>query len=198
MHSLDEDVHQVVSELQDRQHTLGAVAVNLPFGLDQFLDRPVTYFTFLREPVSRCVSYWYFAFNTRHRTPLWSVLEHYDFDLQRVYAAHAAYELTNDQVRMVSGSSAPDPGEDELRLAQDTIEEKFHFVGTVEHFDPCLHLLAAELGWRNTSYVRQNVGIKTDRARLPADAEKRFLEANKWDVRLYEWLLRDYLPRKLG
>jgi hypothetical protein len=198
VYSLDEDVHQVVSEVQDRQHMLAAVAVNLPFGLDRFLDRPVSYFTFLREPVSRCVSYWYFAFHTRHRTPLWSALERYDFDLQRVYAHSAAYELSNDQVRMVSGSSAPDPGEDELRQAQETIEERFLLAGAMEHFDPCLRMLAARLDWHNTSYVRKNVGTKTDRACLPADAERRFLEANEWDIRLYEWLLRAYLPRKLA
>ena len=194
---LDEDVYQIIAEVQNRQQVLACVAANLPFGLDKFLDRPVAYFTFLREPISRCISYWYFAFQTRHRAPLWSVLESYDFDLYRIFRDHAAYQFSNDQVRMVSGSSVPDPGETELRLACEIIKERFFLAGAIEYFDPCLRVLARQFGWHDTSYIKQNVGIKIDPSLLPARAEKCFREANEWDIRLYEWLVNDYLPQKL-
>jgi hypothetical protein len=190
---VDEDVHQVINEIQNRQHTLACVAANLPFGVDNFLDRPVAYFTFLREPVSRCVSCWYFAFQTRRTAPLWSVLESYDFDLRQILQDNVVYQFSNDQVRMVSGSSAPEPGEAEFQMACDLIEERFVFAGAVEYFDRCVEALAWQLRWQQASSLKLNVGVKTDPSILPASAERYFREANEWDVRLYDWLLKEYL-----
>jgi hypothetical protein len=195
---LDEDVYQFISEVQNRQHRIQCVAANLPYGLDRFVDPPVRYFTFLREPVSRCVSYWYFAFQTRRTAPLWSVLENYDFDLRRILQDGAAYQLTNDQVRMITGCSAPDPGETEFKAACQIIEERFVLAGAVDYMDACIRVLASRLAWRQVSSVRLNVGTKTDVSILPASADRYFREANEWDVRLYEWLVNKYLPVHLS
>lgn len=194
---LDEDVYCAIAEVQRRQHTLACVATNLPFGIDRFLDRPVTYFTFLREPVSRCISYWHFAFAARQTAPLWKVLECYDFDLGRILQDNAVYQFSNDQVRMVTGSSEPNPGQAEFEMARAVIEERFFLTGAVEYFDHCLKVLASRFGWRETGQVRLNVGIQGSESKLPASAERYFKEANEWDVRLYEWLVKDYLRRRL-
>ncbi|MBV8278353.1 MAG: sulfotransferase family 2 domain-containing protein [Verrucomicrobia bacterium] len=194
---LDEDVYNAIAEVQSRQHTLACVAANLPFGIDRFLDRRVTYLTFLREPVSRCISYWHFAFATRQQAPLWSVLESYDFDLGRIVQDNAVYQFSNDQVRMVTGSSEPNPGQAGFEMARATIQEHFFFAGAVEYLDHCLKVVAAEFGWQNTPHIRLNVGVQSSEAKLPASAQKYFRDANEWDIRLYEWLVKDYLPRRL-
>lgn len=196
--SLDEDVFEVVSEIQNRQQTLACAAANLPFGIDRYLDRPVAYFTFLREPVERCISYWYFAFQNRYRSPLWSVLEAYDFDLLHILGDGAAYQFTNDQIRMISGSSSPSPAANDLRTACEIIEERFFLAGTVDSFGPCLEILAHRFDWHYVPHTRLNVGTKTDRSLLPACAEKHFHDANDLDIRLYEWVVQKYLPRKLS
>jgi Sulfotransferase family len=195
---LDEDVYDLIAQVQNRQHTLACVAANLPFGIDRFLERPLTYFTFLREPVSRCISYWYFAFQTRYTAPLWSVLESYDFDLRHILQDSGAYQLSNDQVRMVSGSSTPEPSRTEFQMACEIIEERFFLAGAVECFDRCIRVLARRFGWGHASSVRLNVGIKTDQSVLPHSAERYFREANEWDIRLYEWLVNKYLPQRLS
>lgn len=192
---LDEDVFELITAVQDRQQTLACVAANLPFGIHKFLERPVTYFTLLREPVDRCVSCWYFAFENRYRSPLWSVLEGYDLDLQRILTDGAAYQFCNDQVRMISGSPAFNLGEDDLRKACEIIDERFFLAGVLESFDRCLKLLACRFGWHHTSFSRLNVGVKTDPSLLPAQAEKYFREANYLDILLYEWVVRKYLPK---
>jgi hypothetical protein len=198
VNGLDEDVYDLIAQVQDRQNSLACVAANLPFGIDRFLDRPLTYFTFLREPVSRCISYWFFAFQTRCTAPLWSVLESYDFDLRRILQDSAAYQFTNDQVRMVSGSCAPEPGQTEFQMACDNIEKRFFLAGAVESFDRCLKLLTRRFGWQHASCVRLNVGVKTNRSILPDSAERHFREANEWDIRLYDWLVNKYLPHRLS
>lgn len=193
----DEDVYQVITEVQNRQDTLRCVAANLPFGIDKFLARPVTYFTFLREPVSRCVSCWHFAFRNGRTAPLWAALESYDFDLRQILLDNAVYQFSNDQVRMVSGCSTPEPGEAEFQMACDIIQERFLLAGAVEYFDPCLKLLAYRFRWQHASSSRLNVGAKTDVSILPASAESYIRDANEWDIRLYEWLVKKYLPQRL-
>jgi hypothetical protein len=196
--SIDNDVFEVVSEIQNRQQTLACVSANLPFGIDKYLDRPVAYFTFLREPVQRCISYWYFAFQNRCRSPLWSILEGYDFDLTRILGDGAAYQFTNDQVRMISGISSPSPAASDFDAAREIIEERFFLAGTVDCFDRSLEMLAHRFRWHNTSYARLNVGTKTDRSLLPAGAARHFYDANDMDIRLYEWVVHQYLPRRFA
>jgi hypothetical protein len=194
---LDEDVYEAIAEVQYRQSALGCVAANLPFGLHRFLERPLAYFTFLREPVSRCISYWYFAYENRQTSALWTALQSYDFNIPRICQDRAAYQFSNDQIRMVTGTSACEPGQTEFELAQEIIESQFLLAGAIEHFDPCLRVLARHFGWNDITYARQNTRISSDPSLLPAHAEKNFRDANEWDIRLYEWLVNDYLPRRL-
>ena len=39
---------------------------------------------------------------------------------------------------------------------------------------------------------------RLEERRFHDDAEKYFRETNEWDIRLYEWLVREYLPRRMG
>jgi hypothetical protein len=194
----DEDVYQVVSEVQNRQNTLECVAANLPLGIHKYVNVPITYFTFLREPVSRCISYWYFAFQTRQTAPLWSALEAYDFDLRRILQDGATYQFSNDQIRMITGCSAREPSEAEFYAACQIIQEKFLLVGALECLDAGLNFLARWLRWQHVSSVQMNVGVKTNASLLPRSAEKYFRDANEWDIRLFEWLTKKYLPAKLS
>jgi hypothetical protein len=193
--SFDEDVLQAVSEAQSKQQRLCCCAANLPFGIHSYLDRPVSYFTFLREPVGRCISYWNFAFRTRHEGRLWSKLEACEFDLERIRQTHTAYQFFNDQIRMITGSSNPEPGVTELALAREIIERDFALVGATERLSDGIRFLARQFGWTDASCGRVNAG--DNGAFLPAGADRYFRETNEWDIRLYEWLVREYLPRKL-
>jgi hypothetical protein len=196
--SLDQDIFEVSCEIQSQQHKLACVAASLPFGIDKYLDRPVAYFTVLREPVERCISNWYFAFQNRSQSALWSILEQYDFDLLRILGDGVAYQFTNDQVRMITGISSAWPTADDFRLACDIIEERFVLAGAVTVFDCCLQVLARRFGWHKTSYSPLNVGVKTDHSLLPTGAKNYFREANDLDIRLYEWVIQTYLPRRLA
>lgn len=198
VHSPNEDVVQLVGELSSSQRRLRCVAANLPYGVHRFLERPVAYFTFVREPVSRCLSDWFMRHAGVHDggERVWEIFERYDFDIGRMLAAGEAYHLSNEQIRMISGSSRLEIGREEFLLARELIEERYLFVGTTESMDRGLRLLGKRLGWDNLAYRRQNVAKEKDRSVLPPNAETTFKDANEWDSKLHDWLEKEYLPRR--
>ncbi|HWX86628.1 MAG TPA: hypothetical protein VNX67_00475, partial [Solirubrobacteraceae bacterium] len=191
----DEDVHLAVADACAQQRRLACIAANLPYGLHAFLDRPVEYFAFLRAPVARCISYWHHAYRLRHDGRLWATLQSYDLDLDALLRSGLVYQFSNDQVRMISGSAASEPGEQEYLLARENIEERFVFVGAVEHYRECVAMLARRLGWHDPRAPHVNRMSLTDVAPLPSNAARIFREANEWDDRLHRWLVNDYLKR---
>jgi hypothetical protein len=97
---------------------------------------------------------------------------------------------------MLAGSSAPEPGAAELQMACENIQERFAFVGAVEVFGRCLQALGPLFAWSYIPSLALNAG-KYDCSILPSSASKDFREVNEWDIRLYEWLINKYLPRRL-
>jgi hypothetical protein len=189
----DADIYRVVAHLRQHENAFDCVAINLPYGLHVHLGRPLEYFTFLREPVERCISYWYFAYENRDSHPLWSTIEKYRFDLEAIIENRAVYQFSNDQTRMVTGSNAAEPRETEFEMACETLKKRYSYVGNTQHFDVGLKIVADHLGWRSREYSRQNVTAKTETSILPVDAVNVFRSANRWDIKLYEWSIQERL-----
>jgi hypothetical protein len=191
---LDEDVRRIVAEIGARQHRYDAVALNLPVGIDRMIDRPTSYITMMREPVDRCVSYWYWAYKKRDSGNLWAALQ------AGVPAGVDGLPLQfrNDQVRFLSGTPNVEVTADDLKLAIKTIKERFAFVGAVEQFDECREFLARTLSWTGSAAFHLNKGDRDDRRLLPPGIVEVFQAANLWDMELYQWLTRKYLPSMLA
>ena len=193
----DEDVHEVVSDIQAQEGHIACVAANLPYGLHEYLLHRVVYFAFLREPINRCESYWHHAYRLRAEGGLWSTLENYGLNLDAALSAGAAYQFSNDQVRMISGSSAAYIGLDQYELARYNVQQHFAFVGAVERFNACVGELARRLQWKDATARHLNAATASERGPLPTRTARIFRDANEWDARLHQWLIRDYLPRNL-
>jgi len=196
LESPDDEVITAIETAREGEMSWRCLTTNLPFGLHRKLRREVAYFTLLREPVARCISWWCFAYANRKSSPAWSRLERYDFSLPKIFEAHAFYELSNDQVRMITGTGQREVTKDTFHLACELIEESYAFVGTVELFNRSMSALGRRFGWHGDFSIRENAGRKHIKI-LPKMARFLFSEANEWDIRLYEWLTKNYLPRHL-
>jgi hypothetical protein len=194
---LDEDVHAVLAAIQSRERQLAALVVNLPYGIHGHVERPVMYFAFLREPVSRCESYWHHAYRLRREGRLWSTLEAHDLNLEGALRSKVGYQFYNDQVRMISGSRKVEVGPEDYELARENIQRSFAFVGAVEDFSVSVHKVGQLLGWRDARPRYENVGRPEEKGPLPRKTAEFFREANEWDSRLHRWLTKEYLPRTL-
>ena len=143
------------------------------------LSGDVKYFTFLREPVKRCISHYQFQVHNMgqsHPYDYWIGNEHY----------------RNYQTQKIAGVQ-------DVEKAIEILEERFLFVGLTEKFDESLGLLNRLLENRlDISYDRHNVSPDNAiRDRIMGDPGLMELTraANELDRQLFEYVVNDLYPR---
>ena len=159
---------------------------HMPFGLHERLPQPATYITFLREPVERVISEYYFALHYRlhpqHRRMQTLSLE--DYALQTPHH--------NLQTKLLAGRGnhpdflAGDCDEETVALAKDNLARHFSFVGLTERFDEGLAVLKLIFGWNIAQYASFNVTrVRPKKDTVPAAVQAAIAERNRHDVALY-------------
>jgi hypothetical protein len=161
---------------------------HMPFGIHKRLPQDYTYITFLRDPIERVVSAYYFARNypvhPLHRWVSKLTLEEY----VRLSPNH------NVQCKYLSGRSvegdyhAGDCTPEMLELAKQNLGQHFSLVGVTERFDEGLAILKIMFGWGIAKYAKFNV-TRTRQAKknLTAATVDLIAERNKYDMALYEY-----------
>jgi hypothetical protein len=162
---------------------------HIDFGVHALLPQPATYFTILRDPVERIVSYYHFV----RRTP-----EHYCHELVTSKGLSLAAFLdskadvmaNNGQTRMIAGQLYGYPfGECPdhlLETAKQNLRRHFAVVGLTERFDETLLCLKRSFGWRNLFYARENVAPARQRPNRVDEATRAaIVAANRLDMELY-------------
>ena len=150
----------------------------VPYSNLEELKESIQYYTFFRDPVKRCASFFQFR---QERTK--ETLSFMDW---------IKYKYVND------GQTLKIAGERDLELAKEMIVEKDIFTGLTEFFDESLkllhHLYIPEL---NITYARKNTAvdnrIKNELITNPETREM-ILEANQLDLKLFEWVKEKRLP----
>lgn len=159
------------------------------FGLHEYVPRPSTYITMLRDPVRLTMSqYHYVARNPKH--PLHAQATAEGATLASYVTSGSALEADNSQVRAISGDlDTPFGGcsPDMLERAKRNIEEHFSFVGMTERFDESLILLRRTFGWKPPYYVAANVTPSSRKEAVPASTRAVIEEMNALDRQLYDW-----------
>ena len=187
-HTLDDLLRLSVAQRAQIQMLRG----HMIFGLHEYMPGPSSYFTLLREPVERVISFFYFIRRNPH---------HYHFapitsgnlTLKEFLELRQNNMMDNGQTRMLAGAQQYEcpVGEctpDLLEAAKRNLSESFSVVGLMERFDETLLLLRQAYGWRNVRYVRQNVtGSRPLKADLPPATLDLVAECNQLDLELYEY-----------
>jgi galactose-3-O-sulfotransferase len=164
---------------------------HLHFGFHRFIPGPSTYITFLRLPVERVLSFYYYARSTPDHY-LYPVLAGERLDLKTVLARDLTEEFRNGQTRLLAGDEWEDPQRvvtrDALDRAKANLRSHFRMVGLQEEFDASLLLLHRAFGWRLPFYRKENVTKeKPPDTSLDVETRKLIEDANFLDLELYEY-----------
>ena len=160
------------------------------FGLHEFIPRPSTYITLLRDPVSLIVSQYHFV-SRRPRHWLHNEVATDEMTLDAYVRSGISLETDNSQTRALSGDTSTPFGEcskEMLEVAKSNVRGHFAVAGLTERFDETLLLLRRTFGWSKLWYVQANVAPREDRREPVAAGTLRWLEQqNRFDMELYRW-----------
>ncbi|MFD0977938.1 sulfotransferase family 2 domain-containing protein [Salinimicrobium gaetbulicola] len=154
---------------------------HLKFGFHEHFTGPSEYFTFLRKPEERIISFYQYVLdNPSHRLfEEVSKMSLYEFVTQLKDA-----DTNNGQVRWISGMV--EEGEGMLEKALENIQNHFSFVGFTEEFDESLILLQEKYGWSLPYYKVQNRTRKRQSLEALDDKTKMAIaDHNHLDQQLY-------------
>jgi Galactose-3-O-sulfotransferase len=133
---------------------------HMAFGLHQVLPGPSRYFSMVRDPVDRLVSYYYYI-RRRPADALHRMMMENDLDLAAFVTSGIARDHTdNSFVRFFSGSPFVELDAVDEALterARANIDEYFILVGLQGYFDETILMLKHALGWKDPYYRSQNV-----------------------------------------
>jgi galactose-3-O-sulfotransferase len=161
---------------------------HLHFGFHRLVPGKSAYVTFLREPISRALSFYSYA-RTRPDHYLYRLLNEEGLSLKGLLQREATVELFNLQTRLIGGDEN-NPGcsvdRSVLDRAKENLRTHFCLVGLMEAFDASLLLLTRMLGWGFPFYVKRNASWEERHAdTIGAQTSALLREANALDIELY-------------
>jgi hypothetical protein len=167
------------------------VNAHLGFGLHEFLPQPCTYITFLRNPVERVVSMYYYFQRTGNNYVQNLTLK----DFIQTYGG-----ARDNMTKYLSGEKLKiqltDPNNEinyqcsteSLEIAKSNLKKHFKVIGLAERFDESLILLKKRLGWQLPLYDKNNVSKKRPSTKEVSKDTLNLIEKfNEFDIQLYEY-----------
>ncbi|NOX63189.1 MAG: sulfotransferase family protein [Chloroflexi bacterium] len=163
------------------------------FGLHEFVQRPMCYFTFLRHPVARVISSYYFILRTPHHTYHDLLVSRNMTLAQFVRQGVSKVATDNGQTRILAGwecLDAVDFGKcdrDMLEQAKINLVTHFDCIGLVEQFNRSLILARRAFHWNRLLYLKQNTMPRSVRPSVSDSTRQLIREANRLDMELYDF-----------
>lgn len=171
---------------------------HFPFGVHNHFSTPYQYITFIRDPVERVISLYYYIKNTKGHS-MYNDLQEVSLE-EFVSRKEYKHLVRNHQTGYLSGECSLITGYENvpnLSLAIQNIRKDFAVVGIMEMYEESLYLMKQKLKWSEQifNYSIQNVNKnKPLREQIPLEIIGQIEELNILDRELYnfakEWLIK--------
>ena len=173
---------------ESQRKKIKIINTHLGFGLHNFLQQPYTYFTFLREPVSRAISM--YSYYQKTKNPHFLNLSLPEFvqiygGVQNGMTKNLSGMILQSQLSNSNKRQKLDCDRETLEIAKRNIQEHFKFIGISERFDESLLLLRKILGWKMPLYDKSNMSSRPQN--IDQDTLRLIQNLNEFDCQLYEY-----------
>jgi hypothetical protein len=165
---------------------INAVVGHFQFGIHQFVGKPTTYVTLVREPVDRVVSL-YYHLRAAANGGAGNVA---DMTLDEFITSLELRETDNDQTRRIAGLEPPFGRctEKTLARAKGNLVRNFSVVGVTHRFDETLVLLKRLLNWGDLYYLPGLVNkARPSRSGISAATINQIAARNSLDGELFKF-----------
>ena len=180
-----------LSEAQKK--TIKFISGHFGVGLHEFIQRPCTYITILRNPVERVVSYYYFLLRNQNKIVQNKTLLEF---IQTYGGVHNSMTCYLSGLTLKAQVKEPNLNLEQQRFEPEILEQAkanlqkyFKVVGFVERFDETCILLKKILGWNiSPFYIRKNVSKHQNWTQdIPKDTLNLIEKFNELDLQLYDY-----------
>jgi hypothetical protein len=205
-HVMSRDYSDFKELQEDRRNKFELVGGHMCFGVHEHIPGPSTYFTILRHPLERVLSYYYYLrdYYSRHQLDDEQYLLELQKDLAEFVATSQILEVDNGQTRRLVGTDGYKVGfgqcsQEMLEKAKQNILESFSVVGITERFYETILLLGETFAWKNKLFINKNVTQnKPERHTVDQRAIDLISKYNEFDIELYAFaknLLREQIDQ---
>lgn len=153
------------------------------------------YVGFVRDPVDRALSEYFFFANRPQLMPLIGLEAGTTLSPQAFWEHQSSMGMLDFQTRVLSGydnmveSVMPPYRKMAVENADSMIKgivDSYSLIGTVEQFDESLLLMKQKFGWRNICYISRNVAPKSkEKLQLKQALSEEIRNLNPMDCKLY-------------
>jgi hypothetical protein len=155
---IDKSVKQIITYPEGKKVKIKCVMGHMYYGMHEYFNEKYKYITFLRNPTIRVLSLYYHIITTVNH-PLHELFIKKHISLKSFLESEITQELSNEQVRRISGINEKYIKIEHLEIAQSNIKTDFKFVGITELFDESLVLLRNVVSEIiKINFINKNVG----------------------------------------
>lgn len=166
---------------------------HIGYGIHHYFSFDSRYFTILRHPIARTISYYYHV----KRSPkhyCYQLVTENNLNLQAFLESREDTLADNGQTRLLAGLVTGHEVQfgkltvEHLEAAKKNLRDNFNVVGLTEAFDETLLLLRDKFLWQKILYVPQNVAAnRVSQKNISTNAEQVLRHVNQFDMELYQY-----------
>ena len=185
------ETHQFLELADDEKNKIKLLIGHFPFGLHRKIKKKFSYVTFMRDPVERVVSAFYYN-KEKETSDVYNIINDSNLTFMEYLKLNVEPWSMNAMTKHLAGCDAEGFKKDctieMFDMAINNLKKHFICIGLTEHFDESLLILKEKLNWRNPYYKRQNVTkIKQEVKDIDKGTIAYIKELNKFDIMIYDF-----------
>lgn len=170
---------------------------HMPFGLHKNLNNNFNYITFLRDPIERVISAYFYNKENESSDVFEQInsknLSLYDYLLNNI-EPWSMNAMTKHLYGCNQQQFKENCTENMFNEAINNLNSHFIFAGIVEEFNKSLIILKEKLNWTNPFYKSLNITKnKISKSEIDSNVIKLIMELNFFDIKLYNFAKENFI-----